>query len=371
MPKLIFDAGHTYYLPQYMPVYRELVRRGHKCSILFYAHRTPGSVIDSLAREGVTVVTVQDRATGLEHYRLEQPDWILFGNQYPLVDSLPASISTALLYHGIGVKEAYYDPRMAGFDLRFVEGAHRERELTRRFPGIRTATVGFAKLDPLFDPATRQRLREETAAELRLDPGRATILYAPTFYPSSIEAMPADWVDDFSDCNVIIKPHEFSAANGRYRRQRERLVQWGEAEHVVVTGPEEYDLVPFMGVADLLISEASSALFEFAALEKPVVWCDFVKLRWDHRGPLRFRYRKRMDGRIGRYRDVAVHARAPQDLVGTVRTALADPDAHMRLDLVEEIIGLRDGKAAHRIVDVLEEQPPRGSSPATKDPLEA
>src|SRR3546814_4194307 len=80
-----------------------------------------------------------------------------------------------------------------------------------------------------------------------------------------------------------------------------------------------------MGSADLMISEASSALFEFAALDKPIVWCDFLKLRWSYRGPLRFRYRRRMDTTIDTYRNVGVHVPKAGELSASIRAELQQP----------------------------------------------
>src|SRR3546814_8508164 len=70
-------------------------------------------------------------------------------------------------------------------DLRFVEGPFRLAELQRRHPQSQFCDSGFAKLDPLLrDPATGPKL---DLAALGLQPQRATVLYAPTFYPSRSE----------------------------------------------------------------------------------------------------------------------------------------------------------------------------------------
>src|SRR3546814_14039365 len=81
-----------------------------------------------------------------------------------------------------------------------------------------------------------------------------------------------------------------------YAAQRRKLDVWGRHANVHVADLAAYSLLPYMGSADLMISEASSALFEFAALDKPIVWCDFLKLRWSYRGPLRFRSEERRVG---------------------------------------------------------------------------
>ena len=58
---------------------------------------------------------------------------------------------------------------------------------------------------------------------------------------------------------------------------------------------DDYSLLPFLKSADLMISDASSAIIEFAALNKPVLWCTFLQLRWNYRGIFSYRFKARMD----------------------------------------------------------------------------
>jgi CDP-glycerol glycerophosphotransferase (TagB/SpsB family) len=110
-----------------------------------------------------------------------------------------------------------------------------------------------------------------------------------------------------------------------------------------------------MRAADVLVSEASSAMFEFAALDRPIVWCDFVKLRWQHRGPLRFRFEARMDRSIERYADIGAHAATPGALAGVIRAELAAPARHApkRRQYTAELIGPTDGRTGERIAAVM------------------
>ncbi|MEN8211698.1 MAG: CDP-glycerol glycerophosphotransferase family protein, partial [Thermodesulfobacteriota bacterium] len=80
-----------------------------------------------------------------------------------------------------------------------------------------------------------------------------------------------------------------------YNGQVRRLNLWKQYDNVYAAEIDEYPILPFLQSANLLISDSSSTLFEFAALNKPVVWCDFMKLRLFYRGSFRFRYLKRMD----------------------------------------------------------------------------
>ncbi|HLU60772.1 MAG TPA: CDP-glycerol glycerophosphotransferase family protein [Gammaproteobacteria bacterium] len=350
--KVIFDVQHLYYLPQFLPVQRELAARGHETLFVFHEELECAEAL-AVVSQGLPQVHVKGARDAHREYLKQQPDWLIFGNGYDHLDELPAGTRTALLYHGIGVKRCYYGAGLMRMTLRFVEGEYRERELQRRYPEAKLRAVGFAKLDPLFrDPAG---IRLDLAA-LGLDPSLPTVLYAPTYYPSSIERLPADLPARFEGCNLLVKPHHFSWTKSYYAPQRKRLESWRRFDNAFVAGPGEVSLLPFMAAADILVSEASSALFEFAALDRPVVWCDFFHRRWAHRGPLAWRLEKRLDRSIEQYADIASHAATPNALVEVVKQALAFPAerSEVRCRYTRELIGPTDGQASRRIADALE-----------------
>lgn len=350
--RIIFDVQHLYYLPQYLPVYDELRKADTECLFLFeHEAETDAQAREFLEQVPLPHLMVEGRRAALREIRERKPDWVIFGNNFPWLDELPATTRSALLYHGIGVKECYYDHGLMQMDVRFVEGTHRFNELSSRYPDARFVDVGFAKLDPALRGETTGIVLEDVG----LDRNRPTLLYAPTYYPSSIECLADDFPSELADCNLIIKPHQFSYSKKRYRRQREKLQRWSQLDNVWLADPGRISLLPMMQAADLLISEASSALFEFAALDKPIVWCDFQYRRWSHRGPLRFRLNRRMDPTIEKYRDIARHVARPTELPEAIRAELAAPGMYSakRKQYTEELIGNTDGYAAKRIANYL------------------
>lgn len=349
-----FDSPHLYYLTQYLPVYRELERRGIGCRFVFYSETGMTEAARRvIRRERLPRVWMADDRQSARYYQEHPADWVVFGNKYTALDRLPGNTRTAMLYHGIGMKSDVYRPTLMEMDIRFVEGPHYTEILEHMFPGRPQLEVGYAKLDPLFGPAAqRPRLALET---MGLDPRKPTVLYAPTFYPSSIEMMPDDLPDYFNDMNMIVKPHNFTWSKSRYRSQRDKLGRWQQYPNCGVPDRDLFNLLPFMNSADLMISDASSALFEFAALDKPVIWCDFLKLRWTYRGPLRYRLNRRMDASIGRYADICPHARCFDELRGLVDEQLGNPAefSARRRAYSARLIGRTDGRVAQRIADYL------------------
>ena len=61
--------------------------------------------------------------------------------------------------------------------------------------------VGFCKLDPIINGETTGF----DLNQLGLKTEKKTLIYAPTFYPSSIERFPKNFPEDFSKYNILIK----------------------------------------------------------------------------------------------------------------------------------------------------------------------
>lgn len=345
--RVVFDVAHLYYLPQFTPVLEVLQRRGVDCECVFYSADDAATAGRNAAR------VVGSQLEAARYYAQRVPDWVVFGNDYDQLANLAPSSRTALLYHGIGLKECYYDPELMEMDVRFVEGEHRLQQLQQRYPRAKLVNSGFAKLDPLFNGGLPSRA--ELLLSLGLDPARQTVLYAPTYYPSSIETLPDDWPQALDEFNLLIKPHQFTFTKPGYSAQRNKLTTWAASPNVHLAGPDTYSIIPLMACADILVSEASSTMFEFAALDRPIVWCDFYKLRWSYRGLMKFRFSQRMDGSLDPFRDIAAHASRPGDLAQVIRSELQHPERHsaQRRRYVDELVGNADGHAGERIADYL------------------
>ena len=309
--KIIFDVLHLYYLPQYLPVYRQLIlENAGNATFVFYRGIHDDVIKDIIAKEKINHIWVSNSSEACDFYCNEQADWVFFANAFTHLEKVHKVSKSVQLGHGIGPKASYYTKSDTATTVRFVEGDYRTRRLKSMYPNDCFINVGFCKLDPIIN----NELQDNSLSKLGLDPKKKTLLYAPTFYPSSIECFTNNWPELYSQYNIIIKPHYFSIAKEKYKAQCKLLEQWAQFDNVYLAKVEDYSLVPFMAIADVLISDASSALFEFAALNKPVIWCDFLKLRWSYRSIFSYRFKKRMDQDYGEYSEVAVHAKSFKNL---------------------------------------------------------
>ena len=348
--QVYFDVSELYYMPQYAPICSALTAAGVDCCFVFYRNRGLDDLISSFREEfEVSYVDSVDEAVSV--YQAKKPDWIIFGNKIHSIEKVQKYSKTALVSHGIGPKSCYYTVSDMPTTVRFVEGPYRADRLRQMYPSQSFVDTGYAKLDP----AINGDLSNLKPSDFGLDDTKKTILYAPTFYPSSIERFSRSFPLDFKHYNIILKPHYFSLSIDKYKKQKALLEHWSTFDNVYLAQVEESNILPFMAVSDALISDASSTLFEFAALDKPVIWCDFLKLRWGYRGILSFRFKKRMDQDLYKYADIAAHAKSYSQLLSVVDEQIRFPEqfSNQRAKYTLSLAGIVDGKVSERIVQYM------------------
>ncbi|MFT4732587.1 MAG: CDP-glycerol glycerophosphotransferase (TagB/SpsB family) [Gammaproteobacteria bacterium] len=354
MQTVYFDLLHLYYLPQFLPVAQVLLDKGAKVLFVVYAK---SDVVDitkqALNDENFDYVVVGGEKSAIEHYLSKKPDWVIFGNapssNYIALKGLP--VKMAFMQHGIGPKACYYSSSEFPFDARFVEGDTRKQRLQKMFPKATFVDVGYAKLDSLFNG------KDEPISlrALGLNPNKKTLLYAPTFYPSSIECFGGDWPQSLANYNLIIKPHFFSLTKSKYSKQRALLDEWSKYDNVYLSPVNCYSLLPFMQVSDVLLSEASSTVFEFSALDKPTVWCDFYHVRWSYKGLFKFRFAERMDKDLSLFDRLCERAKSPNEVLSKIQYCLTNKEekSALRKEITLSMTGKTDGKCSERIVQFL------------------
>lgn len=339
----------SYYLSQFLPIANELISRGNNVFFVHYGQDIHAAY--ALDMPGAVNVSVRDAGEALQYYADTGPDWIFFANKFDGIELLPRKIKTAQIGHGVGPKMSYYTQSGSATTVRFVEGSRKFQVLREMFPEQDLVLAGYAKMDDVF----RGNVQAVDLQSIGLDPAKKTILYAPTFYPSSIELFTDEFPQEFSEYNIIVKPHQFSIDKKRYAKQRSKFKKWSRYTNVYFPQMGPDTLINSMIVSDILISEASSTMYEFAALDKPIVICDFTKLRWSYRGVFSFRHSNRMDPDLVRFGDIGAHAANYSELRRVVDAEMANPERYRskRLQYTEELVGATDGLASKRIVDYI------------------
>src|SRR5262245_8327137 len=218
--------------------------------------------------------------------------------------------------------------------------------------------TGYPQIDPLF--------RRDPTPALPIDRARPTLLYAPTWNLglTSAAVIGERLVDlvraETPGLNVIIKPHPVIGDwRPRWMARWARLASAHRGVHLVTD--THADVVPYMLASDVLLSDASSAVFEYLALDRPIVL---------YTNPLRAPDPAWLeDDIVWRWRDVGDEIHTIDDLPSAVAHALSQPGARRerRQHYAKILFGrFTDGRNAERIAERILEAGARVASGGQK-----
>ena len=362
---IIFDAYHLYHLPQFDPLIDLL-----KCDERFEVFLTSSPETEPqeyeltkkiLTNRGCKVIlpnTTEERITQIKELN---PDIYICGwSRFPIQETVPDSTLVGMIYHGIGVKPSYWRDNSSRLNVRFVEGPFRYKQLLEK--GIKTdlEIVGFPKIDPLFNGTIKSQ--KSLLNEMNLDPNKKTILYAPTFYPSSFESFGVRISDLTKDYNLIIKLHQWSyfmkKFSGVNLRRHTKLINRirKKCPEVAIIRPEHYNIVDLYRAADALLTEASSTIYEMMSERKHIIICDFYKKKIGHHISPKRIYTRRLDQNMHmNMTDFCYHIESPQRLHDTLKKCFdsIDPFKDIREKYIKDMLYKLDGKASERIRDII------------------
>jgi CDP-glycerol glycerophosphotransferase (TagB/SpsB family) len=234
---------------------------------------------------------------------------------------------------------------------------------------IFTSRLGIPRTDLLTDPSLRAAAERAVRARYPAIAGRRVVLYAPTFRGESVgRARHADLMDlDVmrrvlgEDWVVLLKLHPFV---------RTGLAIPPGLEGFAIDASGEADVNELMLVSDVLVSDYSSVIYEFALLGRPILFLAPDEDAYDLERGFYFDFRSGAPGPIfERTEDLAEAIRAGDhdlDLVRAFAAASFDvTDGHATGHLVDRVLlPALDGRAV--TAADLETQAPddRGASPA-------
>ena len=362
---ILFDSYHLYHLPQFEPLI-DLLSNDKRFDIYHSTSRDikdeeyelcskilkkkPGSFIFSDSEE--------KRKKVIRNLNLDV--FICGWSRYKLEDFVSDKTLVGMIYHGIGVKPSYWLDNNDRLDLRFVEGDYRINQL--RENGVKTdlTLTGYIKLDPLFKEQGYNS--DSLVKKFELDPDKKTILFAPTFYPSSAEKIGLNLGEFTKGYNLLIKPHlwtvflnKFGEVDLRPQRELFSLLE-DKYKHIHLIDPEEYNITPFYKISDLLLTEASSTIYEMLALGKPVVINRFLKLKLSHR-IFKYRlFRKRLNKEMNR--DISkfcFEVDHPSSIPKVIERAFSENENYKkeRKEFQDKMLYKLDGRASERARDAI------------------
>lgn len=182
------------------------------------------------------------------------------------------------LFHGVSFRNMAVRRDVLVYDRLFLVGPYMRRLFTDqqllRDTDPRLLNVGFPKLDRLVNGTLDRRA---ILSRLGFSGRRPVLLYAPTGQrDNSLEHCGEAMLERLratKKYDIMIKLHD---------HPRDRATDWPVRlkpfldRHTRLVG--DYDVVPYLGAADLLITDASSVSNEYSLLDRPMVFLDVPQL---------------------------------------------------------------------------------------------
>jgi hypothetical protein len=276
------------------------------------------------------------------------------------------------MFHGVGGKYGFDAPTESMRDWHRLFFVNRRRLTNCVAAGAIDADspasrlIGMPKVDCLVDGTFE---RAPVLRSLGLRPDRATVLYAPTWSPaSSLNLLGLELLRRLRllPVNVIVKLHDRSCdPRPRYSGGidwRVALAPHLEAGTGVLA--KSSDICPYLAAADVMITDHSSAGFEYLLRDRPIVRIhvpQLLELAHVHPDYVRL---------LG---DVSESTVAVEDTVAAVERALADPARRsatrraVAADLFHEP-GSATTRCAAALYEAIDLPQPRGSDNAVATP---
>ena len=255
------------------PVHRAM-SADPRIEFYFTASEAPDQAADILREAGTDARIVSPRRASLmrfDAYIAADLLWL----------TLPRGTRRVQMFHGVAGKYAHdYDrptTSMRQWHRHFFINQRRLRNFIEAgaldADGDGARLVGMPKVDCLVDGSLS---RSAAVAALELDPDRPTVLYAPTWSAaSSINRLGVEFIERLlaAPWNTVVKLHD------RLRDQRAYYsggLDWGARLAPMLQGPHARlasgaDICPYLAAADVMITDHSSAGFEYLLLDRPLV----------------------------------------------------------------------------------------------------
>lgn len=236
------------------------------------------------------------------------------------------------IFHGLGVEKPVHYKIRHFFDIYLTSGpfvTERYKELQDKYNSyFDVFETGWPKIDYIINFDT-DNLHQKN----KIPADKKIILYAPTF-SSKMES-----VSDLATIILqIIKDDEFWILKFHELMNKEQieLISRNLPSNSKIIINEE--ITPYLHLADIMISDTSSVIYEFLSLNKPVITYKTIARP-----------------------DKGINIENPAKLRENIDIYLANPqkDAKNRIKHINEINPYLDGKVSESIIKKLEEIEPK------------
>jgi hypothetical protein len=193
--------------------------------------------------------------------------------------TLPRGTARIQMFHGVGGKYGFDAPTesMRQWDRLFFVNERRLGNFVSAgaldAESSSARLVGMPKVDCLVDGSLE---RDRILEDFGLDPARPTVLYAPTWSPaSSLNRLGVELIQALTPLpiNLIVKLHDRSRD---LRTQYSGGVDWVGRLTPLLNQPAarlalKANITPCLAAADVMITDHSSAGFEYLLRDRPLI----------------------------------------------------------------------------------------------------
>lgn len=242
------------------------------------------------------------------------------------------------VFHGLaGGEKGLFKRRKKGhfrirnyYDLYLTSGAfftEKFNKLAKKHGDFEVIETGWCKLDALF--IQQNDFKEEKQALLEKHQAQKILLFAPTFSPSltAAEDIFNEIVSLSENPNYLVLVKFHDKMNKEVKAKYKQAAQ--SRENLVIV--DDPNIIKYLILSDLMISDTSSVVYEFLLLDKPVITF------------------KTSSGNI-KWTDID----DPKLLVNSVESVLkSDINQKNRQWIIDNYHPLRDGKSAKRMIEAV------------------
>ena len=109
------------------------------------------------------------------------------------------------------------------------------------------------------------------------------LLYAPTFFPSSLQKT-IPYLKKIDHFNVLIKLHHFFWTKKKYISHKNALEnEIKKLKNIKIVPFECHNILDLFHQSSVLITDFSSAIFEYLVMDNPIVQTNYYSLRLKYR----------------------------------------------------------------------------------------
>jgi CDP-glycerol glycerophosphotransferase (TagB/SpsB family) len=236
------------------------------------------------------------------------------------------------IFHGLaGEKQGHFRIRNY-FDLYLTQGPYfteRFLEFAKKHRDFQVTETGWCKLDPLYQ--NHEAYIREKGELLHRASAKKLLLYAPTFSPSLTSATAAAKeifkLASQPDIFIMIKFHDLMDQQvvNEYKAAAQNV------SNVLLI--EDRNILKYLIMADMMISDTSSVVYEFILLNKPVITI-------------------RSTAETINWRDISTAS----ELIATVNHELLHDDfREARLATIRQYHPYTDGQSSERMISATED----------------